>query len=189
MKKLTKSLVVTALITSMLSTVCSAGELSAGTPTTGTTTVVVDTTKTKNFGGSLPESFTYKVTIPATITLVAADGLTSLDTSTEFSNSANVTVNGVASENMCVKISVKSTDTEDSACNITLKTDDGKKTSGGVFSFGESGSYTASSASDKTDMLSSNGLSIPLSISGVKGITYSGVFSGSLDFTISEVNI
>lgn len=187
MKKLTKSLVVTALITSMLSTVCSAGDLSANSKT-GTTDVIVDTTKTMSSGGSLPDSFTYKVTIPAAMTLKAATAFTSLDSSSEFRSSGNVNVivKGVASSGKYVKISVKSKYTEDSGCNITLKTDDGKKTREGVFSFGESGSYSANSAEDKTTMLSSNGLSIPLSISGVKGITAFGEFRGGLTFTISE---
>lgn len=186
MKKLTKSLVVTALITSMLSTVCSAGNLSADSNTG--TTVVVDTTRTQNNGGSLPNSFTYKVTIPATITLVATTDFPSLDASSEFGNSANVIVKGVATDRKCVKISVKSKDTEDSGCNITLKTDGGKKTSGGKFSFGGEAKYeyTANTASDKTAMLSSSGLLIPLSISGVSGITDSGEFRGNLNFTISE---
>ena len=188
MKKLTKSLLVTALITSMLSTVCSAADLSAGSET-GTTTVIVDTTKTQNSGGSLPESFTYKVTIPATITLVAPEGLTGLDGSSAFSNSADVTVKGAISSSKYIKISVESSNTEDSACNITLKTDDGKKTSGGVFSFGANGLYKANTAEAKTAMLSESGLKIPLSISNVKGITDSGMFSGGLKFTISEENI
>lgn len=189
MKKLTKSLVVTALITSMFSTVCSARELSSST-LTGTTDVIVDTTKTMNSGGSLPDSFTYKVTIPAAMTLEAATPFTSLDASSEFRSSGNVNVivKGVATSGKYIKISVASSNTEDSGCNITLKTTDGKKTSGGKFSFGgeESSFYTANSASDKTAMLSSSGLSIPLSISGVKGITDFGEFIGGLDFTISE---
>ena len=187
MKKLTKSLVVTALITSMLSTVCSASELSSSA-LTGTTDVIVDTTKTMNSGGSLPDSFTYKVTIPAAMTLEAATSFTSLDASSEFRSSGdvNVIVKGVATSGKYIKISVKSSDTDDSGCNITLKTTDGKKTREGVFSFGESGSYRANSAEAKTAMLSASGLSIPLSISGVKGITDFGEFRGGLNFTISE---
>lgn len=178
-----------ALCASMLSVTCFASELDANT-TTGEMTVIVDTTKTQSEGGSLPATFSYKVTVPADLVLTPKEETTCVGADIPFGQSTNIVIKGVASHGKHIKVQVSSTDTTDSECGLTLKesTNESVKTTGGTFYIGTPGNsaYEASSTDDTSAMLSSAGLSVPLVVSGVKGISTFGVFTGSLRFTVSE---
>lgn len=191
LKQVLKTAIMSVSIMMLMVSTCFAADLKPGNAT-GSMQVVVDTTKTQANGGSLPNTFSYTVTVPATLILHADNqSMTALNVDETFSNNTNIVIKGIASVGKHIKVQVASTTVGDTSTTFTLKhtSDASKSSTDGQFYLKTAGnsSYEARSQQDATAMLSSAGLSIPLGVQGVKGIDTYGQYTGSLSFTVSEV--